>query len=76
MIGKLSLAVLGVCTALSAWGQETPADFSVQVPLASTFLLSTKAGKEAWVEPVVEGSQYRFEVQVTDGKGLVVCDLA
>ena len=34
MIGKLSLAVLGVCTALSAWGQETPADFSVQVPLA------------------------------------------
>jgi len=34
LIGKLSLAVLGVCTALSAWGQETPADFSVQVPLA------------------------------------------
>lgn len=45
-----------------------PAYSSVQVPLASTFLLSTKAGKEAWVEPVVEGSQYRFEVQVTDGK--------
>ena len=44
-----------------------PAYSSVQVPLASTFLLSTKAGKEAWVEPVVEGSQYRFEVQVADG---------
>ncbi len=26
----------------------------VDVPLASTFMLSTKAGKEAWVEPVVE----------------------
>jgi len=45
-----------------------PAYSSVQVPLASTFLLSTKAGKEAWVEPVVEGSDYRFEVHVTDGK--------
>jgi len=45
-----------------------PAYSSVQVPLASTFLLSTKAGKEAWVEPVVEGSSYRFEVQVADGK--------
>jgi putative DNA methylase len=44
-----------------------PAYSSVQVPLASTFLLSTKAGKEAWVEPVVEGSSYRFEVQVADG---------
>ena len=45
-----------------------PAYSSAQVPLASTFLLSTKAGKEAWVEPVVEGSTYRFEVQVADGK--------
>ena len=45
-----------------------PAYSSVQVPLASTFLLSTKAGKEAWVEPVVLGSSYRFEVQVADGK--------
>ena len=45
-----------------------PAYSSVQVPLASTFLLSTKAGKEAWVVPVVEGSTYRFEVQVADGK--------
>lgn len=45
-----------------------PAYSSVQVPLASTFLLSTKAGKEAWVEPVVEGQSYRFEVKVADGK--------
>lgn len=45
-----------------------PAYSSVEVPLASTFLLSTKAGKEAWVEPVVSGSMYRFEVR-TAGAG-------
>jgi putative DNA methylase len=45
-----------------------PAYSSVQVPLASTFMLSTKADKEAWVVPVVKGSNYRFEVQVADGK--------
>ncbi|WP_349779213.1 DUF1156 domain-containing protein [Xanthomonas sp. WHRI 7065] len=45
-----------------------PAYSSVHVPLASTFLLSTKSGTEAWVDPVVEGSAYRFEVQVADGK--------
>lgn len=39
-----------------------PAYSSVEVPLASTFMLSTKAGKEAWVEPVVSGSTYRFDV--------------
>jgi putative DNA methylase len=31
-----------------------PAFAHVEVPLASTFMLSTKAGKEAWVEPVIE----------------------
>lgn len=45
-----------------------PAYSSVQVPLASTFLLSTKAGKEAWVEPEVDGQSYRFVVNVADGK--------
>ena len=35
----------------------------VDVPLASTFMLSTKKGKEAWVEPVVEGGGYRFTVR-------------
>jgi putative DNA methylase len=47
-----------------------PAYSSVEVPLASTFLLSTKVGKEAWVEPVVNGSSYRFEVRtVAAGHG-------
>ena len=41
-----------------------PAYSHVDVPLASTFLLSTKAGKEAYVEPVIEGGGYRFTVKV------------
>ena len=38
------------------------------MPLASTFLLSTKAGKEAYVEPVIEGGSYRFRVKVRNPK--------
>jgi putative DNA methylase len=41
-----------------------PAFASVEVPLASTFMLSTKAGKEAYVEPVIEDDGYRFTVKV------------
>lgn len=41
-----------------------PAFRYVDVPLASTFMLSTKAGKEAYVEPVIEGDSYRFTVKV------------
>jgi putative DNA methylase len=40
-----------------------PAFLGCQVPLVSSFWLSTKPGKEAWVEPVVEGKSYRFEVR-------------
>ena len=40
-----------------------PAFAHVDVPLASTFMLSTKKGREAWVEPVVEGGGYRFTVK-------------
>jgi putative DNA methylase len=39
-----------------------PAFRDVDVPLASTFMLSTKPGKEAWVEPVIEDGDYRFKV--------------
>ena len=49
-----------------------PAFANVAVPLASTFMLSTKAGKEAYVEPVIEGGGYRFTVKVgkpTDAEG-------
>ena len=41
-----------------------PAFADVDVPLASTFMLSTKRGKEAYVEPVIEGRGYRFTVKV------------
>ncbi len=41
-----------------------PAYGDVEVPLASTWMLSTKKGKEAYVEPVIEGKGYRFTVKV------------
>jgi len=41
-----------------------PAFADVDVPLASTFMLSTKKGKEAYVEPVIDGRGYRFKVNV------------
>ena len=46
-----------------------PAFANVNVPLASTFVLSTKPGKEAHVEPVIEAGSYRFTVKVGSGKG-------
>ena len=41
-----------------------PAFADVEVPLASTFMLSTKPGKEAYVEPVIEERDYRFTVRM------------
>ena len=40
-----------------------PAFSDIHVPLASTFLLSTKKGKEAYVQPIVEGTSYEFSVR-------------
>ena len=40
-----------------------PAFRNVDVPLASTFLLSAKRGREAWVEPIVERDSYSFRVR-------------
>lgn len=42
----------------------SPAFAHVEVPLASTFILSSKTGKEAYVEPVVRGDSYQFTVKV------------
>lgn len=42
---------------------SNPAYRGCHVPLVSSFWLSTKAGKETWVEPVIEGKSYRFEVR-------------
>ena len=41
-----------------------PAFAQVEVPLASTFMLATKEGSEAYVEPVIEGHSYHFTVRV------------
>jgi len=41
-----------------------PAFAHVDVPLASTFMLSTKPGKEAYVLPVIEGGDYHFTVKL------------
>lgn len=40
-----------------------PAFSHVDVPLANTFLLSAKEGKEAYVVPIVRGDEYAFDVQ-------------
>lgn len=41
-----------------------PAFADVDVPLASTFTLSSKMGQEAYIEPVIETKGYRFTVRV------------
>lgn len=41
-----------------------PAFSHVDVPLVSTFILSSKEGKESYVHPVVEGDAYCFKVKV------------
>ena len=41
-----------------------PAFADVDVPLVSNFLLSTKKGQEAWVEPLIEDDGYKFDVRV------------
>ena len=43
---------------------SNPAFGQMEVPLVSTFMLSTKQGKEAYVEPVVGPDGYRFTVKV------------
>ncbi len=41
-----------------------PAFSHVDVPLASTFILSTKEGREAYVQPIIQGDRYRFTVKM------------
>ena len=52
--------------ALGAHGEEsrTRRFAKVDVPLASTFMLRTKPGKEVYVKPVIESGGYRFTVKV------------
>jgi len=41
-----------------------PAFSKIKVALASTFILSSKSGNEAYVQPVIEGENFRFVVNV------------
>ena len=60
----------GQCLTGIAWlwartvKSPNPAFSHVDVPLASTFVLSSKKDREAWVEPVVVGDRYSFEIRV------------
>ncbi len=49
-----------------------PAFRQVDVPLTATFMLSTKAGKEAYVDPVLESGSYRFAVRVGKPKDVTM----
>ena len=67
--GKTVERYLGRNLTVIAWlwartvNSPNPAFADVDVPLASTFVLSTKRGKEAYVELVMEGDGYRFTVK-------------
>jgi putative DNA methylase len=41
-----------------------PAFSHVDVPLSSNFLLSTKLGKESYVQPLIKGDSYSFAVKI------------
>ena len=43
-----------------------PAFADVEVPLVSSFMLSTKKGKQAYVEPMIQGDRYWFTVKSGD----------
>ena len=40
-----------------------PAFSESYVPLASSFVLSTKKGKQTWAEPIIDGKDYHFRVR-------------
>ena len=44
-----------------------PAFGNVQVPIASCFLLSSKAGKEAWIEPIVDKAAKTISYRIRKG---------
>ena len=69
-------AVVGKKLTVIAWlwartvKSPNPAFAQVDVPLVGSFLLGTKPGKEAYIDPVVEAGTYRFTVKVGKPKDL------
>ncbi|MCX6953046.1 MAG: DUF1156 domain-containing protein [Verrucomicrobia bacterium] len=66
------LPLLGQKLTVIAWlwartvKSPNPAFGECYVPLASSFILSTKAPRGAYVEPIVDGSAYSFAVRLGD----------
>jgi len=62
--------LLGKTLTVIAWlwartvKSPNPAYSHVDVPLSTSFVLSSKDGKEAYVQPVIQGDRYRFAVRV------------
>ena len=48
-----------------------PAYANVEVPLTATFILSSKLGKEAYIEPIIENGFYRFTVRLGKTKDYI-----
>lgn len=61
---------LGQTLAIGAWlwartvKSPSPAYSHIDVPLVSNFVLSSRAGKEAYIQPIIERDGYRFEVRI------------
>ncbi|RPJ63921.1 MAG: DUF1156 domain-containing protein [Dehalococcoidia bacterium] len=51
-----------------------PAFANIYVPLISSFMLSAKPGKEAYVEPFIEGNNYRFIINMGKPKDRTVVE--
>jgi putative DNA methylase len=62
-------SLIGQSVEIVAWlwartvKSPNPAFSHVAVPLVSSYILSSKDGKESWVKPIVVGDRYRFEVR-------------
>ena len=48
-----------------------PAFSGIEVPLAPTFVLSSKDGVEAYIQPVIDGADYRFRVKLGKPSALI-----
>lgn len=52
----------------------TPAFRHVDVPLVSSYVLSLKEGKEAYLEPIIENDSYKFQVKHGRPKNLAAAE--
>ncbi len=66
------LAYAGKKLTITAWiwartvKSPNPAFSHVDVPLTTSFVLSNKAGRQVWIEPIVRGDSYSFSIRLGD----------